>query len=164
MPLKRRPLFVFISFALILQFVIACSPTSQPVQGESWVIFPAGQARDQGLGEWLAANGEAAEYWTPSENDVLALENGLSAYLQNNPDSFYKGTPVWERLDEYNRQYIGMILDGRKLIYANYFCDSVETDWRKDFVFVMDGGDCFFQFKYDVDSAEFFDLQVNGVA
>jgi len=100
---------------------------------------------------------------TPSEDDIITLESGLGIYLQNNPDRFYEGAPVWERLDKYNRQYVGMILDGKKIIYANYFCESVET-WRKDFVFVLDGGDCFFQFKYDVDSAQFFDLQVNGVA
>ena len=162
--IRRHSLFVFASFALILQLVTACSSPMQPIQGERWVIFPAEQASEQGFGDWLVTNGQTAEYWTPSENDVVALEDGLGAYLQNNPDRFYGGTPVWERLDDYNRQYIGMVLDGKKIIYANYFCDSTETDWRKDFVFVMDGGDCFFQFKYDMDSAEFFDLQVNGVA
>ena len=67
-------------------------------------------------------------------------------------------------MDDYNRQYVGIILDGKKMVYANYFCDSLETEWSKDFVFVLDGGDCYFQFKYDPDSAEFFDLQVNGSA
>ena len=110
------------------------------------------------------ANGQIAEYWTPSENDVLTLHNELGSYLQKNSDRFEgQKTPIEERLDEYNRQHIGIILEGKKIIYANYFCDSVQ-DWRKDFVFVMDGGDCFFQFKYDVDTAEFFDLLVNGNA
>jgi len=162
MLIKRH--LVFILSALLLQLAIACSSPAQPIQGERWVIFPAEQAREQGLGEWLVADGHPPEYWTPSEDDILALESGLENYLQDNPESFYEGTPVWERLDEYNGQYIGIILDGKKIIYANYFCDSIETDWRKDFVFVMDGGDCFFQFKYDVDPANFFDLQVNGVA
>lgn len=161
MLIKR--LFLFLSFSLAVQLV-ACSSSAQPIQGKQWVIFPAEQAGEQGLGEWLLANGQTVEYWTPSESDILALEDGLAAYLQNSSNHFYEETPVWERLSEYNRQYIGMVLDGKKIIYANYFCDSVETDWRKDFVFVLDGGDCFFQFKYDVDGTEFFDLQVNGVA
>lgn len=160
---KRWALALF-SFVLILQLTVACSSSSQSIQGEQWVVFSAEQASEQGLGDWLVTNDQSLDYWTPSENDVEALENGLVPYLQSNPESFNGGTPVWEQLEEYNRQYIGMILDGKKIVYANYFCDSVETDWRKDFVFVMDGGDCFFQFKYDVDSAEFFDLQVNGVA
>lgn len=164
MLITRRPVFAFISLILALQLATACSSFAQPLQGERWVIFPAEQAREEKLGNWLIGNGETVEYWTPSEDDVLVLEEGLSTFLQNNPDQFYERTPVWEQLDEYNRQYIGIIMDEKRVIYANYFCDSVETDWRKDFVFVMDGGDCFFQFKYDVDSAEFFDLQVNGVA
>ena len=162
--IKRYFVSLLLAFTFVLQFLLACSASPQSIEGERWVIFSAEQAREQGLGDWLVTNGETLEHWTPSENDVLALEDGLDAYLQNNPDRFYGGTPVWESLDDYNRQYIGMVLDGKKIIYANYFCDSIETDWRKDFVFIMDGGDCFFQFKYDVDSAEFFDLQVNGVA
>jgi hypothetical protein len=133
------------------------------IQGELWVIFSAERARYQGIGTFVG-NSQTAEHWTPSESDILALENGLGAFLENNPDRFSEGTPVWERLDEYNRQYIGIILDGKKIIYANFFCESTGRDWITEFIFVLDGGDCYFQFKYDVDSGEFFDLQVNGVA
>lgn len=163
MTIKRYPRSVFLAFIFILQLVIAFSSPAQPLEGESWVIFPAEQAREQGIGAWFIQNGQSAEYWTPSEDNVLKPENRLSSYLrQANPDRFDKQeAPIWERLDEYNRQYIGIILDGKRIIYANYFCDSTDMDWRKDFVFVMDGGDCFFQFKYDT---EFYDLQVNGNA
>ena len=161
---KKSLVFVLLWLALNLQLTIACSSPGQPIQGERWVIFPAEQASEQSIGSWLVSNDQTLEYWTPSENDILTLENGLISYLQSNPDRFYEATPVWERLDEYNRQYVGIILDGKKIVYANYFCNRVEIDWRKDFVFVMDGGDCFFQFKYDVEAAEFFDLQVNGMA
>lgn len=134
------------------------------IQGEGWVIFPAEQARKQGISTFVG-NGQTAEFWTPSEKDVLALEDGLVSFLQNSSDSFYvQGTPVWEKLDNYNRQYIGIILDGKRIVYANFFCDSTGRDWRKEFIFVLDGGDCFFQFKFDMNSNEFFDLQVNGVA
>ena len=163
---KWHSILTLISIILTLPSVAGCSANAQSLQGERWVVFPAEQAKAQRLGDWLAINGQTAEYWTPSEDDVLALENGLGSYLeQTNSERFNQQPfPIWERLDEYNRQYIGILLDGKKVIYANYFCDSIQTDWRKDFVFVMDGGDCFFQFKYDVDSAEFFDLQVNGNA
>ena len=164
----------------MLQLIISCSPSKQTIspstptiasptqtiqnlQGERWVIFPESQAKDQGIATWFLNSGQTAEYWTPSEKDVLALEDGLISYLQNNSDRFYE-TPVWEKLDDYNRQYIGIILEGKRIIYANFFCNSTGRDWRKEFILVLDGGECFFQFKYDVDSGEFFDLQVNGVA
>jgi hypothetical protein len=166
MTVKSNPVFIFLTFTFVLQLAFACSSRAHPIQGERWVIFSAEQAREQGIGEWFVQNGQTAEYWTPSEDDVLELENGLRSYLAEiNSDRFdQQKTPVWERLDEYNRQYVGIILDGKRTIYANYFCDSIDTDWRNGFVFVMDGGDCFFQFKYDVDLAEFFDLQINGNA
>jgi hypothetical protein len=80
------------------------------------VVFPAEQAREQGIGEWFVQNGQTAEYWTPSESDVLVLENGLAPYLEHiNSDRFNREeAPVWERLDEYNRQYIGILLDGKR--------------------------------------------------
>ena len=162
MPIKSHATVVFL---LLMQLASACSSSVQTIQGEGWVIFTAEQASEQGIGNWFVANGQTVEYWTPSENDILTLENGLSVYLQEtNSERFNEQkAPIWERLDEYNRQYIGIILEGEKIIYANYFCDSVQ-DWRKEFVFVMDGGDCFFQFKYGMDIKEFFDLQVNGNA
>jgi len=133
------------------------------IQSEPWVIFSAERAHYQGIGTFVG-NSQTTEHWTPSESDILALENGLGTYLENNPERFTEGTPVWERLNEYNRQYIGLTLEGKQIIYANYFCDSQQIDWRENFVFVLDGGDCYFQFKYDPNSREFFDLQVNGVA
>lgn len=164
MLIKR--LSVFLLAILILQHSSACSSPARPPEGERWVIFPAEQVREQGIGDWFIQKGQTAEYWTPSEDDVLKLENGLGSYLQQAySDRFdQQKTPIWERLDEYNRQYIGIVLGGKNMIYANYFCDSGEMDWKKDFVFVLDGGDCYFQFKYNIDSAEFFDLQLNGNA
>jgi hypothetical protein len=156
---------ILVPVIMILSIMTACSGSSQYVQGERWVIFPERRAQELGIAEWFLEPDQTAAYWTPTEEDVLALENGLAAFLQEDPDRFNsETTPAWERLDNYNRQYIGLILDQKRIVYANFFCDSFETDWRKDFIFVMDGGDCYFQVKYDVESAEFFDLQVNGNA
>jgi hypothetical protein len=166
MTIKRHRIFLLLSFPFILKLIMACASPSQPMQGERWIIFTAEQVREQGIGDWFIQNGQTAEYWTPTEENILALEDGLGSYLQQANSDRFDGqkAPIWERLDEYNRQYIGLTLDGIRIIYANYFCDGVETDWKNDFVFVLDGGDCYFQFKYDPDSAEFFDLQVNGSA
>ena len=160
-----HPIIVFLSAMLIMQLTSACSPSAQNLQGDKWVIFTDDQAKELGIGTWFLNPGQTAGYWTPSRENVLAMEKGVATFLQENPDLFYLDeAPAWERLDEYNSQYIGIILEGRKIIYANYFCNSMGTDWKKDFLLVMDGGDCYFQFKYDPASREFFDLQVNGEA
>jgi len=163
----KRPLFSFILLSLLFQFSAACSFSEESPQGEKWVVFTKSQAEDFGIPGWFLSSDQTndVEYWTPTGKDVLALENGLAPYLQENSKRFYsEGIPVWDRLDDYNRQYIGIIIDGRQSMYANYFCDDGGPDWRTRFVIVMDGGDCFFQFKYDTASGEFFDLQVNGSA
>lgn len=160
--IKRFPLIVLLFF---LQLGTACSPSARNLEGENWILFSAEQAEEMGIGGWAAGGGRVTEYWTPSEGDVRALEAGLASFLQENSGSFSaQGVPVWERLDEYTRQYAGIVLDGKRVIYANYFCNTAGMDWKKNFVLVMDGGECYFQLMYDPGSGAYFDLRVNGEA
>ncbi len=150
---------------VLILFLTAC--TSQPapnVEGENWVAFSADKAQADEMLKWLFS--ADAEYWSPTEADVLKIESGLPAYLQENKSAFYMtDEPIWEQLDEYNSQYVGIVLDGRKVIYANYLCKSgVYTEWKENFIFVADGGECYFQFKFDTSTSEFYDLFVNGEA
>ena len=157
MPTSRK----FLSIVLFLLFFIACTPAPQNIEGELWVAFSAEHANKAGLNEWLFP--DSVTYWSPSTADVLAVEEGVADFLKQNESAFYTDRPVWERLDEYNRQYIGIVWDGRNILYANFFC-SDEPDWKENFVLVMDGGACYFQFKFDPNKGEFFQLQVNGEA
>src|SRR5687768_17154847 len=106
MLIKNHPLFIFLSITLILQLLSACSPASPPLppqspspqapstqtpapqnmQGERWVIFPEARAKEQGFANWFLNSGQTADYWTPSEKDVLTIEDGVVSYLQNNSD------------------------------------------------------------------------------
>ncbi len=152
-------------FLVLILFLTACA--SQPAsntEGENWVAFSADKAQADEMLKWLFSAG--AEYWSPTEADVLKIESGLPAYLQENESAFYMtDAPIWEQLDEYNSQYVGIVLDGKKIIYANYLCKSgVDTEWKDQFVFVADGGACYFQFKFDTSAGEFFNLLVNGEA
>jgi len=152
-------------FLVLILFLAAC--TSQPAknaEGENWVAFSADKAQtDQMLG-WLFLGD--AEYWSPTKADVRTLQSGLPAYLQENKSAFYMtDVAVWEQLDEYNSQYVGIVLEGRKVIYASYLCRIGEdTNWKENFIFVADGGACYFKFKFDTSTGEFFDLLVNGEA
>ena len=154
-----RKIFLFPSLFLLL--VTACSPLPQNIEGEQWVAFSAEHASQSGLNEWLFP--DDAEYWSTNATDILAVEDGVTTFLQENESAFFTDIPVWQRLNEYKRQYIGVILDGKKIIYANFFC-SDQPDWKENFVLVMDGGACYFQFNFDPNTGEFFELQVNGEA
>ena len=154
-------------FLVLILFLTAC--TSQPApntEGENWVAFSADKAQADQMLDWLFPTDADAEYWSPTKADVRALEGGLPAYLQENKSAFYMTDAlVWEQLGEYNRQYIGIVLEGRKVIYANYLCQNgAATEWKEQFIFVADGGACYFHFMFDTSTGEFYDLLVNGEA
>ncbi|MBX3056361.1 MAG: hypothetical protein KF770_07810 [Anaerolineae bacterium] len=95
--------------------------------------------------------------WTPTAVEVMALEDGLAAFLQER---------AWghlvERLPDYTRQYAGFVRDDERFIYANFFCRVSGTAWQETAVIVADGGDCYFQVVYSADANRFVSLSVNG--
>ncbi len=155
-------------FLAIILFLAAC--TSQPAspvpnaEGENWVAFSADKAQADQMLDWIFPSD--AEYWSPTKADISTLQSGLPAYLQENKSAFYMtDAPIWEQLNEYNSQYVGIVLEGKKIIYASYLCENGEdSGWKENFTFVADGGACYFQFKFDTSAGEFFDLLVNGEA
>ena len=152
-------------FLVIFLFFTACASQPAPnAEGENWVAFSAEKAQADEMLDWLFP--DDAEYWSPTEADVRTIQSGLPAYLQENKSAFYMtDEPIWEQLDEYNSQYVGIVLEGRKVIYASYLCRIGEdTNWRENFIFVADGGACYFKFKFDISTGEFFELLVNGEA
>ena len=128
---------------------------------KNWVVITKERAEEMRVTAWLVGSDGL---WTPSADDILKLEEKIAEYLSQNSNSFYSQPPVWERLDEYQRQYIGFERGGRQIIYGNFFCNNLGMDWRKKLVIVEDGGDCFFQVEYDVESEMFIKLLVNGVS
>ena len=69
-------------------------------------------------------------------------------------------------LSKYGRQYIAVLnKQNHKIVYINCFCNPSEHDYkRKDWVFVMDGGNCFFQMKIDLTVKKVIEYSENGVA
>ena len=103
--------------------------------------------------------------WVPTSEEVLALEEQLVPYLAQERGAFDSlQAPIEERLPTYRRQYWGVLQDGRRLIVANFFCDARHTEWTEREVAVIDGGDCYFRLRYDVETGAFSHLLVNGVA
>jgi hypothetical protein len=116
-------------------------------------------------------------YWTPTKGDVLEAEEEIERHLKVTPP---KGWPrLGEKLAEYQRQYVGYLVKGRRMIYCNFYCeatvDSIMVDSVDGEVYetevdkpldcrpevVNDGGDCFFQIDYDVDSRRVLKVAVN---
>ena len=99
--------------------------------------------------------------WRPKYDDVRSIESHLRAVsdLRN-----VSGRRI-EHPRQYYRQYLGIIVNNRKLIYINAFCDSDITRHErhsKRLVNICDGGSCFWGAVYDVATKQFSDLRING--
>ena len=69
-------------------------------------------------------------------------------------------------LRKYYRQYIvTKNKKGEKEVWVNCFCSIQNMDyWKKQVVFVMDGGNCFFNLKINLSRKSYSDFEVNGEA
>lgn len=147
------------------------APTTTPavfvVTGEDFeaYVFSAEVAQEQRLGEYLISP-NATGYWTPDAADIQTLEANIEAFVDANANAFYDPQePAAVRLPDYARQYFGYERDGQRFIYGSFLCDvDYVTERPNQWVVVLDGGACFFQFHYDIATQTFFDLMVNGLA
>lgn len=141
---------------LVVEQATASGSGYIPVSGDNFdgVILPEQDAS--------ALAGSADGHWTPAPEDVLALEAGLAVFLREAAAD--RSPDLWEKQVTYKRQYAGIVSEGRRLIYANFFCGEKTADWQHAPVVVLDGGDCFFQLTYDVESRTYQSLTINGEA
>ncbi len=137
----------------------ACQSQRAFMVHENALVFTAKYTKQKKLSVY-----KAESYWTPSTEDIAALEKELPEYLKENAHIFYAEIPPWEKLEKYQRQYIGYKENGQHMIYGNYFCGAGNLDWTVEFIEVMDGGECFFQIRYDLKNGTFTELRVNGEA
>ncbi len=124
---------------------VTMSPTPLPPSALQSIIFSEGA-------------------FTPDKATIVALEKELPNFLAQNQKKFNaQKPPISERLAQYKFQYWGEMQNNKRVIVVNAFCANFD-DWKTRRIFVLDGGDCFFNLKYDLDAGTFFDLQVNGEA
>jgi hypothetical protein len=147
-------------YAILLLVVASYGQDKKPS-----VVLPKGAVRD--LVKLCSRPGppKFGATWQPTETDVRAMESRLSRVSQLQA----RGVPSVqsariEHPDQYFRQYVGIVVDKRKLIYINAFCGMVSRDnWREHSVDVCDGGGCFWGVVYDTTTREFSDLEINGM-
>jgi hypothetical protein len=123
------------------------------------VVLPVKEVNQAGL--TLGGEMKLDGVWLPSASDVAAFESGLVAHMTKAVSAEHKDLPA--RLKGYKRQWFGVTAAGKKLVYANFFCDA-EPGWEQYAVMVDDGGDCYFQLFYDVTSRQYLNLMINGQA
>ena len=119
------------------------------------VIFPANKANFAAL----ATGRKGLQYWAPSESDIAKAIPKIKTFLATQAPS------IASRITKYRCQYFGIIVDGKKRVYCNFFHrDGNESDWKTDGVLVYDGGDWYFQIEYEIETKRCLNFQVNGEA
>lgn len=94
-----------------------------------------------------------AEGWSPSIGDLQDAEDAVLAAPAGDRE------PV---IDGY-RQYAGIVEDGERKIIVSSMCQEM-AGWDKEWILIMDGGPCFWEATYNVDTGEMEMLIVNGEA
>ena len=112
---------------------------------------------------------DPGSYFTPTEAEVAAFEAKLPDFLRAKAKPNRGGAPpLADRMAKYLRQYVGLVeSDGKRRIWGNFFCEyfgHADGGWRKEGFVVKDGGDCYFNVKYEPATGAFSALMINGDA
>jgi len=112
---------------------------------------------------------DGPDRFTPSKQDVEygeeALINQLPALNMEHHNQF--DTPVIDKnLSKYKRQYFGYYDKNRnRILFINCFWKKEKEEnffWLNERIMVLDGGSYFWNVKYNLNTNELFDLDVNG--
>lgn len=97
--------------------------------------------------------GRVTGYWAPSRQQVEQLEAQLPSLAAQIPG-----------VTDFDRQYVGIEMEGRKVIYLNAFRlpDHSETDPSREAIRVCDGGRMFWGAVFDPATNQFSEVEFNG--
>jgi hypothetical protein len=110
------------------------------------------------------------EFWEASTDDIAGAEECIREFpisLQDNQqlDTYQQDNLAFivENLEEYRRQYLGVVVDGEKRIWVNaFFSDTSFPDWERFPVDVDGGGRNYWQIEYDLLNDECINFSVYG--
>ena len=86
---------------------------------------------------------------------IEKMKNNISNLDRNN---------LLLKASSYNYQIVSVIDEtGKKLVWINAMCEPPGY-WRNEIAIILDGGNCFFNLKIDLNRKEYFEFMVNGVA
>lgn len=149
---------------LVLALAFSYTLASQPSFAASFppgipgVVFTAEETEQMTLRSSVPAL--TGPFWTPSTEQVLAMEKRLPSYLYSMEGR--SQINLKRNLILYKRQYFGITASDARVILVNFFSEQYwkyNDDWMRRFVeATFFRGDNFFRIKYDPQSGQFIDL------
>ncbi|MGC2049454.1 MAG: hypothetical protein WA635_12695 [Gallionella sp.] len=110
------------------------------------------------VGTWIVMSGGS---WSPKPEQLGEIQSSLESFVKQQAAEQHRQLPRWS---SYTFQYQGQLDGGYRIVFINAFCIPPPEYSQRQFVFVFDGGPCFFQVKYDPNKKRFFQLTFNGEA
>lgn len=124
-----------------------------PAPAPARYVVPAARGAEFYVGHYT----DAGEYFEPAEADVDAFEARLESFLRTANDADARS--LADELSGYRRQFVGVVREGNRLIFGNFFCSDKPATVP---VIVDDGGKCYFNVFYDPRTRSFSKLSING--
>jgi hypothetical protein len=158
-----RRFFLVCGAVLIAASLCASDFPHVTILGTNGVIVPAEFAEKNRL--------PFQGFWTPDKEQLEELEAALPEFLQGESKRQPSSQDLIELLSKAGksrRQYLGIIVEGKKVIWVNCFPEKrpMEDDpfaqWDSNIIVVRDGGSDFWGLIYEPDEHCFKNLMVNG--
>ena len=128
---------------------------------DRFVVLPQSEGKQLPLCSRPGPN--VAGTWDPLVQDILNLESHLGEIAKLKAHGSISGAKI-AHPEESTRQYLGIVVDGKRQIYVNAFARSIASkSWRERFVTICDGGAGVCGVLYDPQTGVFSDLETNGL-
>ena len=126
---------------------------------------------------WLLKNAKPTDLTTQEMNEIdKIIFNCITDYNRQQkdlfkelkakyPDNEYEIENFQIDIAQYFKQFVPTINEnGEKEVWINCFCGLDDRNWRKEIIVVEDGGNCYFNLKFNLTTKKCTDLMVNGDA
>jgi hypothetical protein len=158
--------------ALLTAWVLAQSAI--PQLRPDWAVVLPADYFPPNMYTWCSREAPSRSgYWAPDPETIGILETALAPALHRALEQRIKDPSRRPAAHEYYRQYIGIRIGRRQVVYINgfhkNFVEHLATTrpeaaegWRTRAVNVCDGGSSFFGAEYDPATRQVANIQFNG--
>ncbi len=110
--------------------------------------------------------GAITAVWRPDSALVARIEKALAPLVQGALERSPWAGKVTGTADAYYRQYVGVVIDGRRIVYVNAFRSpgGAPISWELRLATMCDGGELSFGVEYDVEADRLQHLAFNSRA
>lgn len=122
-----------------------------------WVVLSLSVITSAGATDrWIkVADGK----WDLSPKTLSDIKANIEGYVRSQAKTQKRELKNWQ---DYTFQYRGQEEKGKKYLFINALCtQSGHQDLDKKIIYILDGGSCYFNLKYDPVKKEFFDISIN---